>query len=57
MSSEVGWGRRIAALMPHLQAQLARKSSSPKKHLGALDAAGDAFVSARIAQAAKAAGG
>ena len=57
MSSEAGWGRRLAALLPHLQAQLARKSSSPRKHLGAMDARGDAFLAGRIAQAAKAAGG
>lgn len=57
MSSEAGWSRGLAALMPHLQAQLARKGSSPRKHLGAMDALGDTFLAERIAQAAKAAGG
>jgi hypothetical protein len=55
-SSPAGWGRRLGALMPHLQAQLVRKGSSPRKHLGALESRGDEFLAARIAQAAKAAG-
>ena len=57
MSSDDGWSRKLSALMPHLQACLVRKGSSPRKHLGAMDARGDTFLSARIAQAAKAAGG
>lgn len=57
MTSEAGWSRRLGALVPHLQAQLARRGSSPRKHLGALDARGDAFLAGRIAHAAKLAGG
>jgi predicted DNA-binding WGR domain protein len=57
MSSEAGWGKRLGALLPHLQAQLARRGSSPRKHLGGMDARGDTFLAGRIAQAAKAAGG
>jgi hypothetical protein len=57
MSSPDGWGKKLAALMPHLQAQLVRKGSSPRKHLGAMDARGDSFLAGRIAQAARAAGG
>lgn len=55
-SSPAGWSKRLGALLPHLQAQLARRGSSPRKHLGGLDVKGDDFLSARIAQAAKAAG-
>ncbi|MEZ4293350.1 MAG: WGR domain-containing protein [Polyangiaceae bacterium] len=57
MASEAGWQKRMAALMPHLQAHLVRRGSSPKKHLGAMDARGDAFLAARISEAARAAGG
>lgn len=56
-SSPVGWDKRLAALLPHLQADLARKSSSPKKHLGSLDSGGDALLAGRIERAARAAGG
>lgn len=55
-SSPSGWNKRLSALLPHLQAQLVRRGSSPRKHLGGLSSAGDEFLSARIAQAAKAAG-
>ena len=55
-SSPAGWGRRLSVLLPHLQAQLARRSSSPRKHLSGLEVKGDDPLSARIAQAAKAAG-
>jgi predicted DNA-binding WGR domain protein len=55
-SSPTGWSRRLAALLPHLQAHLARDGSSPRKHLGAVDPGGDTFFAARVAQAAKAAG-
>ncbi len=51
LSSGAGWRLRMGALLPHLQAQLARKSSTPKKHLAALDANGDGFLAARIADA------
>jgi predicted DNA-binding WGR domain protein len=57
MSSQAGWNKRLAALLPHLQAQLVRRGSSPRKHLGAMDSRGDTFLAGRIAQAAKAAGG
>ncbi len=57
MSSEPGWSRKLSALLPHLQAQLVRRSSSPRKHLGGMDAGGDTFLAGRIAQAARAAGG
>lgn len=53
-SSPAGWSKKLGALMPHLQAQLVKSGSSPKKHLGALDAGQDKFLSARIAQASKA---
>ena len=55
-SSPVGWSRKLGALLPHLQAHLARRSSTPRKHLGSLDARGDDLLAARIAEAAKAAG-
>lgn len=57
MSSSAGFGKRLSALMPHLQAQLIRKNSSPRKHFAAMDARGDTFLLARIAQASKAAEG
>lgn len=50
-TSAAGWERRFKALLPHLQAQLVRNGSTPRKHLAALDARGDAFVTARVAQA------
>jgi predicted DNA-binding WGR domain protein len=56
-SSDAGWHKRLGALLPHMQAHLARKSSSPRKHLAAIDAGGDKFLAARIAEAAKSAGG
>ncbi len=55
-SSPAGWSRRLGALLPHLQAHLARRSSTPRKHLGSLDARGDDLLAARIAEAEKAAG-
>jgi len=55
-SSPAGWSRRLAALLPHLQAHLARRGSTPKKHLLSLDPRGDEHLAARIAEAAKTAG-
>jgi predicted DNA-binding WGR domain protein len=52
-SSPAGWSRKLGVLTPHLQAQLAKNSSSPRKHFSALDAGGDKFLAARMAQAAK----
>ncbi|MFO0589183.1 MAG: WGR domain-containing protein [Polyangiaceae bacterium] len=55
-TSAAGWSKRLGALLPHLQAHLARRSSTPRKHLGSLDARGDELLAARIAEASKAAG-
>jgi predicted DNA-binding WGR domain protein len=52
-SSPAGWSKKLGALVPHLQAQLAKSSSSPRKHFSSLDAGGDKFFAARIAQATK----
>lgn len=57
MSSGDGWRKRLSLLLPHLQAHLVRKGSSPRKYLGAIDARGDTFLAGRIAEAVKAAGG
>jgi len=50
-TSAAGWERRFKALLPHLQAQLVRNGTTPRKHLAAIDAKGDPFVAARVAQA------
>jgi predicted DNA-binding WGR domain protein len=57
MSSGAGWSRQLKQLLPHLEAHLARNNSSTRKHLAAMDSRGDTFLSARIAQATKMAGG
>ena len=55
-SSSAGWSKRMGALLPHLQAHLARRGSTPKKHFSSLDPRGDELLAARIAEASKAAG-
>ena len=57
MSSGAGWSRQLKLLLPHLEAHLARNNSSTRKHFAAMNSRGDTFLSARIAQATKMAGG
>jgi predicted DNA-binding WGR domain protein len=57
MSSGAGWSRQLKQLLPHLEAHLARNNSSTRKHFAAMDSRGDTFLSARITQATKMAGG
>lgn len=57
MSSGAGWSRQLNMLLPHLEAHLVRNNSSTRKYLAAMNSRGDTFLSARIAQATKMAGG
>ncbi|MBK8254721.1 MAG: WGR domain-containing protein [Polyangiaceae bacterium] len=55
--SDAGVRKASGALLPLLQAHLVRRSSSPRKHLAAVDTAGDTFAAERVAALLKAAGG
>ncbi len=57
MSSGAGWSRQLKLLLPHLEAHLGRNNSSTRKYLEAMNSRGDTFLSARITQATKMAGG
>ena len=57
MSSGAGWSRQLSQLLPHLEAHLGRNNSSTRKYLEAMNSRGDTFLSARITQATKMAGG
>ena len=57
MSSGAGWSRQLSQLLPHLEAHLGRNNASTHKHLEAMNSHGDTFLSARITQATKMAGG
>ncbi len=57
MSSGAGWSRQLNMLLPHLEAHLARNNASTRKYLEAMNSRGDTFLSARITQATKMAGG
>lgn len=48
--SEEGWGQWWAALKPHVEAHLEAAGQSLARHLGALEARGDAHLAKRVAR-------